>query len=91
MLEPITALFKFKMSWAGWYTPLILALRKQKLADLCELEASLVQIGSSRTDRTTCKTLPQKQTCKQTTKQPSKIKMRGSHKEVEESPLRLTP
>jgi len=32
-----------------WFTPLTPALRRQRLADLCEFEASLVYRGSSRT------------------------------------------
>ena len=32
-----------------WHTPLIPALRRQRQADLCEFEASLVYRASSRT------------------------------------------
>ena len=42
-----------KISDKVWCSiPLIPALRKQKEADLCEFEVSLVYIMSSRTDRT---------------------------------------
>lgn len=34
-----------------WYTPLILALRNQRQMDLCEFEASLAYIESSKTAR----------------------------------------
>jgi hypothetical protein len=33
---------------AWWYTPLVPELRQQRQADLCELEATLVYIRSSR-------------------------------------------
>jgi hypothetical protein len=36
-----------------WLTPLIPALAGQRQADLCELEASLVYISSSRITRAT--------------------------------------
>jgi hypothetical protein len=35
------------------FTPLIPALRRYRQADLCEFEASLLYIRSSRTDRDT--------------------------------------
>jgi len=37
--------------WTWWPTPLILDLRKQRQADPCEFEASLVYRVSSRTAR----------------------------------------
>jgi hypothetical protein len=36
-----------------WHTPLMPVLGRQRLADLCEFEASMVYIGSSRTARAT--------------------------------------
>jgi hypothetical protein len=38
---------------AQWSIPLLPALERQRQADLCEFEASLVCIVCSRTDRTT--------------------------------------
>ena len=51
------------------HTPLILALRRQRQANLCELEASLVYRVSSRTVRVVIQrnTLPLKKKRKQTT------------------------
>ena len=46
--------------------PLIPALRRQRQADLCEFEASLVYIASSRTARATLKHPVSKQTKKVT-------------------------
>ena len=40
-------------NWAWWYTPLILAIRKQRQVDNHEFEASLVYKASSRIDRAT--------------------------------------
>ena len=36
------------ISWVRWHMPLLLALEKQRQADLYELEASLVYTVSSR-------------------------------------------
>ena len=38
-----------RTSYVWWRTPLILALRKQRQADLCEFQAVLVYIVSSTT------------------------------------------
>ena len=53
------------------YTHLILALRRQKQADFCESEASLIYRVSSRTARAIQRNLvPKRKTNKQPQKQP---------------------
>lgn len=44
---------KSQKGWAWWYTSLIIALRKQKQADISEFKISLVYIKSSRPVGTT--------------------------------------
>jgi hypothetical protein len=44
---------------AWWYTPLILALWRQRQEHLCEFKTSLIYKVSSRTARAVRKTLPQ--------------------------------
>ena len=41
------------INWPRWHIPLVLALRRQRQADLCEFKASLVYRESSRTARAT--------------------------------------
>lgn len=44
---------KSQKGWAWWYTSLIIALRKQKQADISEFKISLVYIKTSRPVGTT--------------------------------------
>lgn len=57
--------------------PLISVLRRQKLADLCEFEARQVYRMTSRTGRTTQRTLSQNKTKHQRTKQKKVKKEKG--------------
>ena len=43
----------YRVNWAWWHTPLVLALRKHRYGDLCAFKASLVYRVNSRTARTT--------------------------------------
>ena len=47
------AIMKISVRWLWWRMPLFPGLGRQRQADLCEFEASLVYRMSSRTARTT--------------------------------------
>lgn len=42
------------VGWRGWCMPFLPALTRQRQVGLCELEASLIYIASSRVARSTC-------------------------------------
>jgi hypothetical protein len=44
---------KIKMVWEWWHMPLVLALGRQRQADLYEFKTSLVYIANSRSARVT--------------------------------------
>jgi hypothetical protein len=50
-----TCILESLLSWAWWCTPIFPALGRQRQEDLCEFEASLDYIVSSRTARATFK------------------------------------
>ena len=69
-----------KLAGQWYHTPLIPALGRQKLADLCEFEASLVYRSSSRTARATLRNLILKRKKKEQNKKQKKKEERKKEK-----------